>query len=49
MLLLLEHVMDGFNVANLITMIMQTFHENGSILNNFDVISQKICLLMLIG
>jgi hypothetical protein len=38
MLLLLEHVMDGFNVANLITMIMQTFHENGSILN-FDVIS----------
>jgi len=48
MLLLLEHVMDGFNVANIITMIMQTFHENTNILN-FDAISQKRCLLVLIG
>jgi hypothetical protein len=48
MLLLLEHVMDGFNVANIITMIMQTFHKNKNILN-FDAISQKICLLVLIG
>jgi hypothetical protein len=48
MLLLLEHVTDGFNVANIITIIMQTFHENGNICN-FDAISQKICFLVLIG
>jgi hypothetical protein len=40
MLLLLKHVMDGFNVANIITMIMQTFHKNGNICN-FDAISHK--------
>jgi hypothetical protein len=42
MLLSLECVMDGFNVANLTTIIMQTIYINGSIFCILKLISKKL-------